>query len=69
LSTSTVDNLVDDYVRFRLIVTPATNTVVLQINGIDVGTFVYVPHGPASTDRFVKIGGGAKFDYVEVRVQ
>jgi hypothetical protein len=69
LSTSTVDNLVDDYVRFRLNVIPATNTVILQINGIDVGTFTYVPHGPASADRFVKIGGGAKFDYVEVRVQ
>jgi hypothetical protein len=68
LSTSTVDNLVDDYVRFRLTILPAANTVILQINGTDVGTFAYVPHGPVAADRSVRIGGGAKFDYVEVRV-
>jgi hypothetical protein len=68
LSTSTIDNLADDYVRFRLTILPAQNTVDLQINGVNVGTFDYVPHGPMSADRCVKIGGGAKFDYVEVRV-
>jgi hypothetical protein len=68
LSTSTVDNLVDDYVRFRLTIMPASNTVRLQINGIDVGTYAYVAHGPVAAERSVRIGGGAKFDYVEVRV-
>ena len=68
LSTSTVDNLKDDYVHFRLIILPLPNKVNLQINGVDVGTFTYTPPGPASTERCVKIGGGAKFDYVELRV-
>jgi hypothetical protein len=69
VSTSTVDSLPDDYVRFRLTITPAANTVNLQINGIDVGTFPYVPHAAASMERCVRIGGGAKFDYVDVRVR
>jgi hypothetical protein len=65
----TVENLIDDYVRFRLIVLPGTNQVSLQINdvGDDVlgGPIAYTP--PSGTNRFVKVLGNARFDYVEVR--
>lgn len=69
----TVDNLVDDYLRVRLTIQPDTNRVSLQVNevGDDVlgGPFIYPTHSPTLPDRNVKIGGGgAKFDYVEVRV-
>jgi hypothetical protein len=71
-SLKVVDNLVDDYMRIRLTIQPDTNLVSLQVNevGDDVlgGPFVYPTHSPTSTDRTVSIGGGAKFDYVEVRV-
>lgn len=71
LPSSTVDNLTDDYVRFRLVILPVQNKVNLQINDIDVGTFTYPTNAPASPDQCVKIlgSGGAKFDYVEIRVQ
>jgi hypothetical protein len=70
LSTSIVDNLTNDYVWFRLIILPAQNKVNLHVNHVDVGTFTYQTDGPATTDKCVKIlgSGGAKFDYVEVRV-
>jgi len=67
----TVDHLSDDYVRFRLTIRPDTNQVSLHINDIgdDVlgGPFIYPTHPAAGTERFVKIGGGARYDYVEVR--
>jgi hypothetical protein len=65
-----LDNLTDNYVRFQLTILPSTNQVSLQINDASDtelgGPFTYAP--PAATDRYVKIGGNAKFDYVDVRV-
>jgi hypothetical protein len=66
-----VENLIDDYLKFQLIVLPNVNQVSLRINdaGDDVlgGPFSYAPP-PAATYRRVTIRGDAKFDYVDVRV-
>lgn len=67
-----IDHLADDFVRFRLTIRADTNQVGLRIHdvGEDVlgGPFIYPTHPASGTDRCVKIGGGARFDYVDVRV-
>jgi hypothetical protein len=66
----TVNNLVDDYVRIRLIIIPgAPGQVSLQIN--DVGDDVLggsISYSTPAGNRFVRIGGNARFDYVDVRL-
>ena len=68
LATSVVENLPDDYVRFQLTIVPAQNKVILHVNDVILGTFAYYIHPPTSTEKCVTIGGGAKFDYIDVRV-
>ncbi len=58
-------------VRFRLTIVPEHNIVNLNVNDVDLGTFVYPVYAPSALDRFVTLFADtslAEFDYVDVRV-
>jgi hypothetical protein len=64
-------NLSNGFVTIRLTILPASNTVNLQVNGEDQGTFTYPTYAPSADDRYLTVYNdisNAEFDYVELRV-
>jgi hypothetical protein len=68
---TTVNNLPNDFIAVRLLIDPDLNTVNLQVNGDDRGTFTYheVPHH--NNDRYISLtesGAAGAFDHLTVEV-
>lgn len=60
-----------DFVRLRLLVDPALDTVSIWANDVHCGTFPYARIVPVTTEKFVTFGASAgtgEFDAVSVRV-
>lgn len=67
----TVPGLPNDFARMRLLVDPDLDTVNVQVNKQEYGTYVYNKIVPPTDSRFATIGvvgSGADFDYVSIRV-
>jgi prepilin-type N-terminal cleavage/methylation domain-containing protein len=66
----TVSGLPATLVTVRLLVDPSLNTVNVNVDGADRGTFYYVMYSPSDVDRFASVQAlsAAQFDYVSVRV-
>jgi hypothetical protein len=66
-----VTGLSNDFVELRLLIDPDLDTVNVNVDGEDKGTFTYVRITPASESRLAMVyaaGGSAEFDYVTIRV-
>ena len=63
--------LSSDFVTLRLLIDPAGDTVNIQVNGQDEGTYMYMAFPPGDNDRFATImpsGSNAEFDHISIRV-
>lgn len=70
VSLATVANLPDDFVRVRLLIDPAKDSVNLAVDGRYVGTYRYTRFPVGHDDRFVTLssGSGSRWDWATVRV-
>ena len=71
---STVVKLRDlptDFVALRLLIDPDLDTVNIQIEDVDRGTFAYTPYAPGGDPQCATLnewGSDGEFDYVRIRV-
>ncbi|MCG8404543.1 MAG: prepilin-type N-terminal cleavage/methylation domain-containing protein [Phycisphaerales bacterium] len=59
------------FITLRLLIDPDLDTANVNVNGLDVGTYLYNTVSPPNSDRFATIrrsGSNAEFDFVSVRV-
>jgi prepilin-type N-terminal cleavage/methylation domain-containing protein len=68
---TTITGLSEDFVTLRLLVDPDLDTVNVNVDGVDHGTYYYPTITPAIDDRCVMLyraGGSVEYDHVSVRV-
>lgn len=70
---ATLANLADRFIRVRLTILPVADVVVLHVNEVLIGKYLYPrPTNADGNDRHLWAGvlaGAASFDYLEVRVR
>lgn len=68
---ATVSGLPGDFVDLRLLIDPGLDTVNVQVNGLDEGTYLYNKIAPYNSDRIatlMKVGSNAEIDSISIRV-
>ncbi|MCG8405339.1 MAG: prepilin-type N-terminal cleavage/methylation domain-containing protein [Phycisphaerales bacterium] len=66
-----VGGLPGSFVALRMMIDPELDTVNVNVNGLDVGTYLYNTVAPPTSDRFATIrrsGSNAEFDFISIRV-
>ncbi|MCP4592724.1 MAG: hypothetical protein GY842_18470 [bacterium] len=67
----TVPGLAEGFVTLRLLIDPDLDTVNISVEGVDRGTYAYVPYAPTTDPQCATLhewGSDAEFDYVSIRV-
>ena len=67
----TAPGLPTDFVALRLLIDPDLNTVNIRVEGVDKGTYAYIPDTPTTDPQCATLGewgNNGEFDYVRIRV-